>query len=174
MDEHWSCEQPVGLLRAMVVVVHAEAGTGALGKVPCRGPRGAPPAAARLCLPADAALGLGSQSCWQARAPGCDRPWRVTAWPASALQGPCRNGAVHLLGGGVHGAAVRCRRFRSGAAARLRRRRGPGGGVDGMRRGLAGALQPRLPPVVLRAGVAAHCPRGGRGERDRARIGFLG
>ena len=158
----------------MLVFVHGEDVTGALGKVTCRGHIGAQPEAARLFLHADDALGLGSKSCLQSLAHGFDRTWLVTAWPASAIQGPFLNGDVHLMVGGVHGAALRCRRFRIGAAAILLRLSGPGGGVDCMIRGLECALQPRLPPFVLRACVDDHRPIGGPVERDLARIGFLG
>ena len=101
----------------MVVFGDCEEGMGALGHVTRRGHSGAQPEAARCFLPADDALCLGLPGRVQLIAPGFDQPWLGTAGPAPARPGPFLHGDVHLMVRGVHGAELRGRRGRIGAAA---------------------------------------------------------
>ena len=78
-----------------------------------------------------------------------------------------------MVGGG-HGAQLRRRSFRIGAAEILLLLRGARSGLEGALRGLDVTFQPLLPPFVLRAGVDHHRPIGCPVERDLALIGFIG
>lgn len=82
------------LLRPLLVFLHFEAISGALGKVTRGGHIGKQHEAARLFLPPGSALCLGSDAGLQPLPHGLDRTGLVGARPAAAIPGPFLNGDV--------------------------------------------------------------------------------
>ncbi len=117
---------------------------------------------------------MGSDGRLEPRAYGFDWARLLGTGPAPALPRPFLHGDIHQMVGGVHGAELRRRGVRIGAAQIRRLLSGPCSGLDGALRGLDVPCQPLLPPFVLRAGVDHHRAIRRPVERDLALIGFLG
>jgi hypothetical protein len=118
------------LLRPLLVFVHREEVTGAMGEITRCGHLGAQHEAGGLFLQTADALCLGSDGGLEPLAHGFDRARLLGAGPAPAIHGPCLHGDIHQMRGGGHGVARRRRGFRIGAAAIRLRLSSTGSGLD--------------------------------------------
>ena len=174
LDHDRLFEQPVVLLRPVLLCGDGEDIASALGEVPRGRHSGAQHEAARLFIPAGQALALGADGRLEPIPQDCDGARLGGAWPAPAILGPFLHGDIEERRRRVHGAPRRRRGFRIGAADIRLLLCGARGSLQGTLRRLERTFQPLLPPCVLCAGVEHHRPLRRPVECDLALIGFIG